>query len=92
MKITQNNESTRGFFEATAEDRLAGKVTYAWEGEDKIILDSTEVTDDFRGQDVGKQLVYEAVNFARNNKVKIVPLCPFVKHIFDKDPTIHDVL
>ncbi len=92
MKITQNNEPTRGFFEATEEDKLAGKLTYTWQGQNEIVLDHTEVTDEFRGQEVGKKMVHEAVNFARENQLKIEPLCPFVKSVFDKDQTLHDVL
>lgn len=92
MKITQNNEATRGFFEATEADKLAGKLTYAWQGDKEIVLDHTEVTDEFRGQNIGKQLVHEAVNFARENELKIIALCPFVQSVFDKDISLQDVL
>ena len=92
MKITQNNEPTRGFFEATQDSKLAGKITYTWKGEDTIVLNHTEVIDEFRGQDIGKQLVYEAVNYARENNITIVPLCPFIKSVFDEDNMLHDVL
>ena len=34
----------------------------------------------------------QAVEFARQKQLKIIPLCPFAKSIFDKDPSIHDVL
>jgi predicted GNAT family acetyltransferase len=34
----------------------------------------------------------ELVGMARENDLKIMPLCPYAKHQFDKDHSIHDVL
>ena len=70
----------------------AGEMTYTWAGADKFIIDHTEVDDAFSGQGVGKQLVMAAVDFARTKHVKILPLCPFAKSVFDKEPSIEDVL
>jgi len=33
-----------------------------------------------------------AVDWARKSGVKLVPVCPFAKAVFDRDPTIRDVL
>jgi predicted GNAT family acetyltransferase len=33
----------------------------------------------------------KAVEYARNNDVKILPLCPFAKRVFDTDDGIQDV-
>lgn len=54
-------------------------------------LDSTRVDDRLRGKNVGKQLVEAAVAFARQNGVKIVPVCPFVVALFEKIPAYSDV-
>ena len=48
--------------------------------------------DRLRGQSVGRHLLDAAVAFAREKHVKIIPLCPFAKSVFDKDSSIHDVL
>ena len=48
--------------------------------------------DSLRGQKVGRQLVDRAVELARQKNVKILPLCPFAKSVFDKDSSIRDVL
>jgi predicted GNAT family acetyltransferase len=34
----------------------------------------------------------EVVLFARENNIKIIPLCPFAKSVFDKTEEIRDVL
>ncbi|KAF2340472.1 N-acetyltransferase [Flavobacterium sp. GN10] len=92
MEIQQINDTRRGYFEAIEDGKEAGKMTYTWAGDSKFIIDHTEVSPDFNGKGVGKKLVMAAVEYARNNDLKIIPLCPFAKSVFDKVPEIHDVL
>jgi hypothetical protein len=67
-------------------------MTYSKAGDNMIIIDHTDVSDNLRGQGAGKQLVMKAVEYARSNNIKILPLCPFAKSVFDKTPEIGDVL
>jgi predicted GNAT family acetyltransferase len=92
MEIEQTNDTRRGYFEAIEDGKEAGKMTYTWAGDSKFIIDHTEVSPDFNGKGVGKKLVMAAVEYARANNVKIIPLCPFAKSVFDKVEEIHDVL
>lgn len=92
MEIQQINDTRRGYFEAVEDGKQAGKMTYTWAGDSKFIIDHTEVNEDFNGKGVGKKLVMAAVEYARANNLKIIPLCPFAKSVFDKVEEIHDVL
>ncbi len=92
MTIEQINNETKGFFKATEDDKEAGRMTYSWAGENRIIIDHTEVNPEFKGKNVGKQMVLAAVDFARKNNIKILPLCPFAKSVFDRNADLHDVL
>ncbi|KAF2508756.1 MAG: GNAT family N-acetyltransferase [Flavobacterium nitrogenifigens] len=92
MEIQQINDTRRGYFEAIEDGKEAGKMTYTWAGDSKFIIDHTEVSPDFNGKGVGKKLVMASVEYARANNLKIIPLCPFAKSVFDKVPEIHDVL
>jgi predicted GNAT family acetyltransferase len=92
MEIQQFNRETKGFFKAVLEGQEAGRMTYSWAGKEKLIIDHTEVDPAFKGKNVGKQLVMAAVNYARENNIKIIPLCPFAKSVFDKVEEIRDVL
>lgn len=58
----------------------------------RIILDHTEVSDALRGKGAGKQLVEAAAQWARGANAKLMPLCPFAKSVFDKNPELRDVL
>ncbi|MTH14549.1 GNAT family N-acetyltransferase [Flavobacterium sp. LC2016-01] len=92
MEIQQINDTRRGYFEAVEDGKQAGKMTYTWAGDSKFIIDHTEVNEEFNGKGVGKKLVMAAVEYARANNLKIIPLCPFAKSVFDKVEDIHDVL
>ncbi|MWB92853.1 GNAT family N-acetyltransferase [Flavobacterium sp. GA093] len=92
MEIKQNNEGRKGNFQAIEDGKEAGLMTYTWAGDSKFIIDHTEVNEAFNGKGVGKKLVMAAVEYARANNLKIIPLCPFAKSVFDKTADIHDVL
>ncbi|MFB3387150.1 GNAT family N-acetyltransferase [Flavobacterium sp. LAR06] len=92
MEINQINDIRKGYFEAIEDGKEAGKMTYTWAGDSKFIIDHTEVNEGFNGKGVGKKLVMKAVEYARNNNLKIIPLCPFAKSVFDKTEDIRDVL
>jgi hypothetical protein len=67
-------------------------MTYSKAGDNLIIIDHTEVSDALRGTGAGKKLVTAAVENAHKNGLKILPLCPFAKSVFDKTPEFADVL
>ncbi len=92
MNIEQFNRESKGFFKATEDEKEAGRMTYSWAGDNRIIIDHTEVNPEFKGKNVGKQMVLAAVDFARKNSIKILPLCPFAKSVFDRNTDLHDVL
>lgn len=92
MEIQQINDTRRGYFEAVEDGKEAGKMTYTWAGDSKFIIDHTEVSEGFNGKGVGKKLVMAAVEYARTNNLKIIPLCPFAKSVFDKTEDINDAL
>ncbi len=92
MEIQQYNSETKGFVKAVENDIEAGKMFYSWAGEKMMIIDHTDVNPEFGGRGVGKDLLMKLVDFARENSIKIIPLCPFAKSVFTKTPEISDVL
>lgn len=92
MKIKHITQQNKGAFVATENKNEAGRMTYSQAGDTRIIIDHTEVNPDFRGQGVGRKLLTEVVAYARENQLKILPLCAYAKSVFDKDESISDVL
>ncbi|HWW41820.1 GNAT family N-acetyltransferase [Pedobacter sp.] len=91
MKIEQENNSRGGYFIAVENEVEIGRMTYLWAGL-KIIIDHTEVEPKFSGRGIGKLLVLDAVRYAREKKIKILPLCPFAKSVFNKNSDLADTL
>ncbi|AZA63153.1 N-acetyltransferase [Chryseobacterium indoltheticum] len=92
MDVKQNNDEKHGSFEALIDGNKAGLMTYTWAGEDRFIIDHTEVEEAYNGKGVGKEMLIKAVEFARENGKKIIPLCPFAKATFQKNEDLRDVL
>ena len=90
IKLIQNGN--KGYFAALDDDKTAGSIYYTMAGETRMILDHTEVNNDYRGQGIGKKILMYIVDYARQNKIQIIPLCPFAKSVFDKTESIRDVL
>lgn len=91
-KIERDDNGKKGRFLIVENNEMAGEMTYTWAGETKFIIDHTLVDEKFGGKGYGKKLVMAAVEFARENNLKILPLCPFAKRLFEKTESIHDVL
>ncbi|KMQ71570.1 GNAT family N-acetyltransferase [Chryseobacterium koreense] len=91
-KIKHHHLNNKGEFEIFYEGKKAGSMTYSWAGNDKFIINHTEVDDAFRGKDLGKELVKAGVEFAQDKEVKIIPLCPFAKATFQRNPDLAHVL
>lgn len=82
----------KGMFYIEQDGIVQAEMTYVWTGMDRIIIDHTEVNDAQAGKGLGKQMVTKAVEFAREKQIKILPLCPFAKAVFDKVQEYNDVL
>lgn len=91
MTEINHNEADKNF-EVLQDGKRAGMMTYTWAGDDKFIIDHTEVAEQYGGLGLGKKLVEAAVTFAREKSVKIIPLCTFAKKTIDKEEEFQDVL
>jgi predicted GNAT family acetyltransferase len=92
MDIKQIEHGSKGAFVIDEGFERLAELTYSKAGEKIIIIDHTDVSDKLRGQGAGKQLVLKAVEYARMNHIKILPLCPFARSVFDKSPELSDAL
>jgi predicted GNAT family acetyltransferase len=91
IQIQHHEEKNRGIFFVGIENERVAEMTYFYRGKDKIVIDQTSVSDKLRGQGIAKRLLVEAVGFARNNNLKIIPVCSFVRDMFHKVDDYRDV-
>jgi len=92
MDIQHKEGESKGSFFVKKNGKMEAEITYSKAGNSKIIIDHTEVSDSLRGEGVGKALVEHAVNYARDNELRVIPLCPFAKSLIERDESLQDVL
>jgi uncharacterized protein len=88
-EITHQRDGQRGAFVITRGGQTLAQMTYSM-GAGIAIVDHTDVDAALRG--TGARLVRAAVEWARAEKVQLMPLCPFARSVFDKTPDYGDVL
>ncbi|WP_185140487.1 GNAT family N-acetyltransferase [Chryseobacterium sp. 6424] len=92
IDIKHLNHGQKGSFDLYYEGTKAGNMTYTSAGKDKIIIDHTEVSPEYGGKGLAKELVFAGAAYARENGKKIIPLCTYAKSTFEKHRELHDVL
>lgn len=90
-RIEHENNEKQGRFVIYENNVFAGKMTYTWSGKSHFIIDHTTVEDKFTGKGLGKQMVIEAINFARKKNAKIEARCSYAKKVIDSDESYKDV-
>ena len=67
------------------------EIVFVPTGEHLSIIEHTDVDASLKGQGVGKRLVAKVVEKMRREKRKVIPLCQFAKHEFDKTREYDDI-
>ncbi len=92
MEIEVQNGSEDGRFIARDNEKEVGKLIYSWSASGAMVIEHTEVYPGNQGRGYGLKLVEAAVDYARTNKIKIVPMCSFARRIFASSTEFADVL
>jgi predicted GNAT family acetyltransferase len=92
LPIAHHEADAKGSFLIEKDGRRVAEMTYSRTNATMVIVDHTEVDESLKGQGVGRQLLDSLVQWARSTGTKVLPLCPYAKAQFDKDPSIRDVL
>ena len=82
LKLDDNKRGA--FFIDEGEKRLA-EMGIAIIGNDLIVY-HTQVSDELKGQGIAGSLLQTMVDYARQNKLKVVALCPYVLAQFQRHP------
>ena len=82
LKLESNGKGA--FVIEEAEERIA-EMAISISGSNLTVY-HTEVSDKLKGQGVAGQLLSTMVNYARENKLKVIPLCPYVSAQFKRHP------
>lgn len=82
----------KGTFTVGIKAQEIGWVTYTFSAAATISIDHVEVDPVYRGQGIAKSLVLKVVDFAREKKLKIIPICSYAQALFRKmGPELDDI-
>jgi len=84
IQLQLNDAGHGAFVIEDGEERLA-EMAIGISGENMTVY-HTEVSDKLKGQGVASQLLARMVDYVRENKLKVIPLCPFVLAQFNRHP------
>ncbi|WP_339864066.1 GNAT family N-acetyltransferase [uncultured Algoriphagus sp.] len=92
IKIEHETDGRRGSFFIQEGAKRFAEMVYVMAGAKKMIIEHTEVDDSLQGQGIGLKLLKELVEYVRKEEIKVIPLCPFAKAMFQKKEELRDVL
>jgi uncharacterized protein len=55
-------------------------------------IEYVEVSPALRGTGLGRQLVEKAVDFAKDARLRVVPICSYARAVITRDPAMSDSL
>lgn len=90
--IEHEEAGSRGAFHILRSGQRVGEMTYSRTNPSLVVVDHTHVDPSLRGQGAARHLQDALVAWARETRTQVVPVCSYVKHQFDRDPSIRDVL
>jgi len=85
LRIRTADNAERGRFEVSADEELAGYVTYSVRGA-VLSLPHTEVEPRFRGRGLASALIGDVLDIARSRGLAVLPFCPFVSRYIAGHP------
>jgi predicted GNAT family acetyltransferase len=89
IEVRDHKERFR--YEIVVDGAVAGFLQYSMRG-GRLILVHTEISDEFSGRGLATQLVRAALDDARQRKLSIVPICPFVEGYIERHPEYGDLV
>jgi predicted GNAT family acetyltransferase len=88
LPVIHNTAAKR--FEISLDGKIAFS-KYLLVGE-KIIIEHTEVPVELEGKGIASLIVRTALDYARAQKLKVMPLCPFTAGFIHRHPEYQDMV
>lgn len=85
IEIKHIETEREGVFEAWIEGTQVGEMTYQRTRPERMVIDHTEVYEGYEGKGIARQMVMAAVDFARANGRKIVPVCSYARTVLTRN-------
>ncbi|HUP01452.1 MAG TPA: GNAT family N-acetyltransferase [Gemmatimonadota bacterium] len=85
------HDETKGRFTVESGHGEA-RLEYAKAADGVLDYRSTFVPEEDRERGVGEKLVLHALDYAREEDLRVIPTCPFVRHVIEQNPEYRDLV
>lgn len=82
VKLVLNNEGRGGFFIKDDNKRIGEMIISI--NDKELTVYHTEVAPEAEGKGLAKNMLETMVKYARDHKMKVIPLCPYVHAQFNR--------
>jgi predicted GNAT family acetyltransferase len=82
------NEKGKGAFTINEGPRQLGEMVVSVK-DDHLTVHHTEVVPEEEGKGLAKRLLTAMVDYARNNQLRVIPLCPYTHAQFVRHPDLY---
>lgn len=86
MQIEHKQANGGGTFFINDGEINIAEMVYSIGSGGEMIIEHTEVDKALQGKNIGTELVDKAVEYARTNNMKIIPVCRFANAIIRRNP------
>jgi predicted GNAT family acetyltransferase len=92
MQIEHEHTNDKGTFFINDGDKIIAEMVYSTRPGGEMIIEHTEVDNALKGKNIGTELVDRAVEYAKANNMKIVPVCRFANAIIRRNPAYKNLV
>ncbi len=89
MDIKHDKETNKFYVKL---DSGEANLTYSYRQEDILDYKSTYVPNEHRGQGIAGEITDKALQYAKENNLKVVPSCPFVEDYINHHEEYSDII
>lgn len=92
IAVTRADGSDVNEFVLLVDGVRLGSLDFARPEAGVLRIDYVEVAPELRGSGLGRQLIEAAVEWARDENMKIVPICGYARSVITRDPAMSKLL
>lgn len=90
-KVQQKEQDGNGMFYIEKDGDIVAELTYKKLDNGILTLDHTETVPEMEGKGLASKLVKHSVSYARENNLKIDPLCAYAARQFERHEEYREV-
>ena len=91
MDLTIKKGNSR-FYIGDSEENDIARITFYYKEDKIIVIDHTFVSVELRGKSIAGRLLNEVINFAKENDLKIIPVCSYAVKKMTRNDEYKDIL